>query len=481
VRRIVVVLTAIAAALPLIRGAAQPFPFGRLIDIAFTLDPPARAALQKNIDAEVAARMRIPDERGTLREHLISLRIKGGFGSKRALDEKPAFKATPSKGDRLFGLDQVTLNNMVQDHTMVHETLGYQFYDALGLPVPRTGYARVTVNGEPYGLYLILESIDKQFLARALGDDTGILYEGTYGADLRVADVNKFQLHSGSDPGRARLRSLVRAVNTPGDSIFYGDPLIDVHAFLRLTAAEGIIEDWDSYFHSNNYRLYWNPSANRWTIIPTGIDQTFVATSTPAFGATGLLAQKCLASERCTHEYESAMADMVARFEQMNLPARLEETLRLIGPASQADTRRPYDDERMNGARERLRGFLERRPREVRATLACVDEERKGTLGACAGVIVKRSEHECLEVVPDDADENAGGVGIAACTGTFNERWRVTPVNGGVLLSATADPQKCVAAKTEGDQAKLGWAACNSGAATAFPPNSWHIQRSIFE
>jgi len=147
VRRIVVVLTAIAAALPLIRGGPQPFPFGRLIDIAFTLDPPARAALQKNIDAEVAARMRIPDERGTLREHLISLRIKGGFGSKRALDEKPAFKATPSKGDRLFGLDQVTLNNMVQDHTMVHETLGYQFYDALGLPVPRTGYARVTVNG----------------------------------------------------------------------------------------------------------------------------------------------------------------------------------------------------------------------------------------------------------------------------------------------------------------------------------------------
>jgi hypothetical protein len=499
VRRIVIAITAIVAALPLLR-AASDYPFGdRLIDIAFTIDPGAVATLQKDLEAEVPARMRVPDERGTFSEHVVSLRIKGGFGSKRALDEKPAFKASFPKGERVLGLEQLTLNNMVQDHTMVHETLGYHFYDALGIPVPRTGYARVTVNGEPYGLYLNLESIDKPFLARRFGDDSGVLYEGTYGADLRESDVGKLDRHVGSDRDHARLMEFVRAVNTPGDSIFYGDhPLVDARTFLRMTAAEGLIEDWDSYYHSNNYRIYWIPSARRWAFIPTGLDQTFVETSTtPAFGATGLLLQKCLASERCTRDYETAMQEAVDRFEQLNLPARLDEVLRLIGPAAATDARRPYDDERMNGARDRLRGFLERRPADVRRTLSCVDEEKNGVLGACAGVIVKRSANECMEVVPDDADENAGGIGIAACTGTFNERWRVTPVAAGVRLSAAADPTKCVAVKTDGAQAKLGWAACDSTDAAVFtrPQNgpelrlasdrftgdTWHIQRSIFQ
>jgi spore coat protein CotH len=62
------------------------------------------------------------------------------------------------KADRFFGLDRLTLNNMVQDPTMVHEALGYQVYEAAGVRVPRTGYVRLTVNGQPYGLYLNLEA-----------------------------------------------------------------------------------------------------------------------------------------------------------------------------------------------------------------------------------------------------------------------------------------------------------------------------------
>ena len=33
----------------------------------------------------------------------------------------------------------MTLNNMVQDESMIHETLGYAILRAAGIPAPRTG------------------------------------------------------------------------------------------------------------------------------------------------------------------------------------------------------------------------------------------------------------------------------------------------------------------------------------------------------
>ena len=459
-----------------------------------TLDARASERLRQNNEAEVPARLRIPDEQGKVAERDVSLRIKGGDGSRRGLDEKPAFKVAFPKGERLFGLEGLTLNNMVQDHTMAHEALGYPVYDALGIVVPHAGFATVEVNGEPYGLYVNVETIDKSFLARRFGSADGILYEGAYGVDLRAADIGKFELHLGADPGRARLTALVQAVDAPGDGLFYGDhPLINLPTFLRMTATEGIVEDWDSYFRSNNYRIYWVPSASQWVFIPTGIDQTFVANETPVLGAAGLLFQKCLSSERCAREFQATVGDVLEQIEHMNLPARLDKILHLIGPASEADARKPYDADRMHGARDRLYGFLKRRPAEVRAALACVDEERAGVLGACSGVIVERTANECLEVVPPDADENAGQLGIAACTGTFNERWRVKPSGGGVRLSPVDQPDRCVRAMAESTTTAFAWAACDSAGALLALSNgselhfdgsassNWHIRRSIYE
>src|SRR4029077_5667093 len=101
----------------------------------------------------------------------VTIRIKGQKGSKRPIHDKPAFKVKLGKGDQFFGLEQLTLNNRVQDRTMLHEALGYQVYEAAGVKVPSTGYARVSVNGQPYGLFLNLETIDTHFLKRQFGND----------------------------------------------------------------------------------------------------------------------------------------------------------------------------------------------------------------------------------------------------------------------------------------------------------------------
>jgi hypothetical protein len=448
-RSVTAVIAAAAGALLLLKGAASggsptdepSLAFGAtIIDIALTLDEAAKQSLEAAPEADVPGQMSFRDASGADKTYDVTIHIKGQKGSARPLDAKPAFKVKLGKDDRFFGLEQLTLNNMVQDRTMVHEALGYQVYEAAGVNVPATGYARVSVNGQAYGLYLNLETIDTHFLKRRFGDGRGILYEGAYGIDLRAADAAKFQLHEGKDADRAQLKTLIRALDAPGDDVFYGTPpQVDTRSFLAMMAAGTLLEDWDNYYHSNNYRIYWNPSASRWVFIPTGIDQTFRPNATAVFGGRGLLFQKCLSSERCTKEYAATVRDVSDRFEGLGLPARIDALLAVIDAASQDDPKKDYDAAKMKTARDAMRVFIANRPNQVRAALSCFGRGRELAIGACAGVVtVNAAVNQCLEVVPDDAARNAGGISVAPCGGAANQRWHLVAIGDAFELASVS-------------------------------------------
>ena len=70
------------------------------------------------------------------------------------------------KGQRFHGLRRIILNNAVQDPTYMCEYIGYGLFRDAGVPAPRIGYATVAVNQEPYGLYVQVEAVSKDFLQR---------------------------------------------------------------------------------------------------------------------------------------------------------------------------------------------------------------------------------------------------------------------------------------------------------------------------
>jgi hypothetical protein len=442
----------------------QTLAFGpKIIDIALTFDDAAQQSLVGAPDTGVPATMTFRDASGADKTSDVQIHIKGQTGSRRPLDGKPAFKVKFGKDDRFFGLEHLTLNNMVQDATMVHEALGYLVYEAAGVKVPSTGYARLTVNGQAYGLYLNLETPDTHFLKRRFGDDSGILYEGAYGVDLRASDVEKFELHEGEDPNRATLKELIRALDAPGEDIFYGTlPPVDTASFLAMKAAGVLLGDWDNYYRSNNYRIYWNPSASRWFFIPTGIDQTFGAKPTAVFGATGLLFQKCLASERCTRDYADNVREVAERFEGLALPAKMDALLAVIDAASQADPKKQYDATTMTIARETMRSFIVKRPNEVRAALSCIDGGHEATIGACAGAVTMNAVvNQCAEVASGKATQNGMVVSVSRCDGAANQRWRLVPKDNAFELAAVSGGN-CLDVKggSQGDGAPLQQWAC---------------------
>lgn len=80
-------------------------------------------------------------------------------------------------GQSCFGLDKLILNNNYADATNMKEALIYDMYQYLGADASLYNYAKITVNGEYWGVYLALEAVEDSFMLRNYGAQSGKLYK----------------------------------------------------------------------------------------------------------------------------------------------------------------------------------------------------------------------------------------------------------------------------------------------------------------
>lgn len=80
-------------------------------------------------------------------------------------------------GRSYYGLDKLSLNNVIQDTTYIKDYLTYQMMGAFGVDAPLCSYVDITVNGQDWGLYLAVEGVENGFLRRNYGSTPGVLYK----------------------------------------------------------------------------------------------------------------------------------------------------------------------------------------------------------------------------------------------------------------------------------------------------------------
>ena len=80
-------------------------------------------------------------------------------------------------GQSCFGMDKLILNNNYADATNMKEALIYDMYQYLGADASLYNYAKISVNGEYWGVYLALEAVEDSFLLRNYGAESGELYK----------------------------------------------------------------------------------------------------------------------------------------------------------------------------------------------------------------------------------------------------------------------------------------------------------------
>jgi CotH kinase protein len=273
----------------------------------------------------------------------VSVRLKGST-SFESLSGKAAFKLKFKKGERPFGLKKMTLNNMVQDPSMVHETLAYEDFRATGAPAPRTGFAYVLLNGRDYGLHLSLETLDDQALEGMFGtpfdEEHQHLYEGEDGTDVLPGEEGDFEVDEGSETDISDLEALIGAVNGTAAEPWSTRiaPYADLGEMTRMWAVEKYVGQWDGYSGAtgeaqpNNYYLY-DDAQGRFSMIPWGQDETFQADKHLAFeGEAGVLFDKCIADEACLDTYWNSLTTALAAAKELDLPARAEALDALVRP-----------------------------------------------------------------------------------------------------------------------------------------------------
>lgn len=82
-----------------------------------------------------------------------------------------------NKEQTYHGLDKLALGNLGQDPSCMKDFLAYHMMNEMDMPAPLSSYTLVKLNGEDFGLYLAVETVEDSFCYRNYGEDYGQLYK----------------------------------------------------------------------------------------------------------------------------------------------------------------------------------------------------------------------------------------------------------------------------------------------------------------
>ncbi|HST68744.1 MAG TPA: CotH kinase family protein [Solirubrobacterales bacterium] len=306
----------------------------------------------------------------------VGIRLKGGVGSGRPVKtSKSGFKVRFDEfvDDQLFfGIKRLTLNSMIQDPSMVHESLTYKIFRTLGLPASRTGYAFVTLNGADYGLFLNLETLDEISLPQWFAT-TQHLYEADKAKTDVVPGAPPFEVDEGDDEEISDLEKLIAAVNDPeGDWSDNVSPFADLEQMTAHWAVERYVSHWDGYageageFRPNNYYLH-SDAAGVFQMMPWGTDQTWEFNIDFDEPAGGVMFNKCLADASCKQLYLDGLTDLYCVAPGLDLPAQAAQLATMLAPYQDREdpVKREATEEKIAEAVEDFEALATERPQEL--------------------------------------------------------------------------------------------------------------------
>jgi hypothetical protein len=394
--------------------AEQIYSPGAMVEIDLGLSAEAEAKLESDPFKDVKGTFSawrdndgVPGgARTTLVEsHAVEVRLKGHLsGSFRAFASgKSAFKLKFPKTELFLGLRKMTLNNMVEDTSMIHETLAYSLFRAAGVPASRTGFVYLRVNGEDFGVYLDLENLDETSLARLYGaGNTLHLYEAEYGADADAASIAtleeeppegapKFEMDEGKgEPTDLEALANAVAASAPSFSSRVAG-LADLIEMTRMWAVEKYVSHWDGYSGEeasnkpNNYYLH-SDLGGLFQMLPWGTDNTWQLGRRIGFdGPGGLLFNGCLGDAACFRHYYDALEALQGQVAGLDPDALAASSAALLKPWQELEedesTRGEHDVTEIEAAVSQARQYVAERPGELSDWLATHKPPAEGTVG----------------------------------------------------------------------------------------------------
>ena len=344
----------------------------------------------------------------------VGVRLKGNSSYTHPNDKKPFRLAFDEflGSQRLDGLKGVHLNNCWRDPTFLREKLHLDFLREAGIPAPRGNFATVTLNGQPWGFYSLVEHVDKTFLSSRFGDKDGGFFKAVdglppsqvlsdfrwYGPDA-AAYADRYEIKSDDeDESWEQLLAVLDTLEHSGDLAASLPEVVSLDRFCRAMAADNILGNLDAYACSGrNFYAYFDEPGGKmeWIAWDTGLsfggydtDLPDPRTLSPVFvydAAGRPLLGKVLANPALRRAYLDAYAALFRG--TFSAPAMLEgiETLAALArPFVQADPRKMYSNAQFEASLSAditeggrripgLRSFVSGRAASIESQLAALE------------------------------------------------------------------------------------------------------------
>jgi spore coat protein H len=285
-------------------------------------------------------------------------------------------------GQTFLGMSALVLDNALRDASFVRERVSMAFIERMGQPAPRESFAKVYINGLYEGLYVLVEAVDKEFLAREVGDGLGYLFEhkyadGFYGEFLGD-DYAPYKLRFAAETHKlesdhtlyAPIRELFREVNQEVDVLWRERVgwFVDLPQVVTHVAIETFLAEFDGFLGGAgmaNFYLYRPVATNVHRLIAWDRDTTFQDVESPIFAR---------ASENALMSRALRFGDLRALFldvleqcarsaaEDRWLEMEILQSHELIRDAAYEDGNKPSSNEEYELAIAHLLSFAQRRP-----------------------------------------------------------------------------------------------------------------------
>ena len=185
-------------------------------------------------------------------------------------------------GQNYDGLKKLNLHNEDRDPSMMRSKIISDFLQEQGVYASRVSYTRNSINGVYWGLYTMVEQIDKTFLSNRFGMNGGNLYkalpkftgwEAAGGATLeylgnQAVDYDSIYVLKTNETVNdwSGFVNLLYQINNTTASEFKDslEAVMNTDSYLKAWAAMRLFVNGDAYpFLGNNYFVYANPLDNK--------------------------------------------------------------------------------------------------------------------------------------------------------------------------------------------------------------------------
>jgi spore coat protein CotH len=371
------------AAAPSARAGDPMFDPTRLHELRIVMDPNDWTSLQREFLSNQYYAANFSLDGQVLQQ--VGIRSRGK-GSRSGV--KPGLLIDTNKyvaNQEFNGVKKLVLDNIIQDNTFLKEPLAYTVFEAMGIASPQIAYVRVTVNDQYWGVYWLIENIDKNFLEKRFGEKEGNLYKLEYVEDYRFTDKGTdprgyfpiFKPESPDSPDGSGLVKFVQTANSAPEAGFAAAiaPFLDVDKFLTYLAVENAIAEQDGFVGlqgMNNFYVYQFLGTTKFQFIPWDQDTSFVSSDFPVMQRldTNVLTKKLIADPAKKQVYLDAIKAATARAMNSSvLNPKIDGFYALMRNSVLEDTKKPWTNDQFEQGVLGIKGIISGRPAAVAAQI----------------------------------------------------------------------------------------------------------------